>query len=122
MQSAISIGAGLLGAFLGRKVASRANLSTAGSAFRSIGRSSKEAGDVERALENLETYRGRLAEMESEFKSETERIEAGVDPRTEEFDVVEIRPKKTNIDVRYLSLAWAPYWRSPDGRSKPAWR
>jgi hypothetical protein len=122
MQSAISIGAGLLGAFLGRKVASRTNLRTAGSAFRSMGRSRKEAGDVGRALESLEAYRGQLADLESDFESETEQIEAGVDPRTEELDAVEIRPKKADIDVRHLSLAWAPLWRAPDGSVTPAWR
>ena len=122
MQSAISIGASLLGAFLGRKVASRTNLNKAGSAFRSLGRSRKEAGDVERAQENLKAYRERLTEMEAEFEQEVERIEAGIDPRTEEFDVIEIKPKKADIDVRHLSLAWAPSWRAADGETTPAWQ
>lgn len=49
VQAAISIGTSLLGAFLGRKVTSRANVSKAGTAMRSASRTMKERGDVERA-------------------------------------------------------------------------
>jgi hypothetical protein len=87
-----------------------------------MGRSRKEAGDVDRAEENLKAYRVQLSEMETEFEEEVERIESGIDPRTEEFDVIKIRPKKADIDVRHFSLAWAPSWRTAGGESKPAWQ
>jgi len=49
MQTAISIGATLLGAFLGRRAGGTATLGRATTSLRGIGRTMREAGDVERA-------------------------------------------------------------------------
>jgi len=122
LQSTISIGATVLGAFLGRKVASTTNVRSAGTAMRSLSRSRKEAGDVDRAKENLEAYRQELEDMEEEFRGESSQVEERIDPRSEELESVEVRPKKTNITVRLLSLAWLPYWKDPSGASEPAWK
>jgi hypothetical protein len=32
-----------------------------------------------------------------------------------------VKPKKTNITVRVLALAWVPYWELADGSVKAAW-
>ena len=60
--------------------------------------------------------------MEAEFQAEIEAAEDAIDPLTEELDTIEIRPKKTEIDVRLLTLCWMPYWRSPQGALQEAWR
>jgi len=31
------------------------------------------------------------------------------------------KPKKTNIAVQLVALAWAPYWRSEGGEVREAW-
>ncbi len=121
MQSAISIGATLVGALFGRKIASRTNVSRAGTAMRSVSRTGKEAGDVERAKKNVEAYRQQLAALEEEFEGEARLIEERVDPRREEFEVVELRPRKTNITVKMAALTWLPYWTDADQNSAPAW-
>jgi hypothetical protein len=34
---------------------------------------------------------------------------------------VTIKPKKADITVQLLVLAWAPYWQDETGNIKPAW-
>ena len=52
LQTAISVGATLLGAFMGRKVTSRSNLGSATTAFRGVGRTMAQSGDIGRCQGN----------------------------------------------------------------------
>jgi hypothetical protein len=54
MQTAVSIGSSILGALLGRKAISAANMQRAGTAARSASRWGRESQDVERAEESIE--------------------------------------------------------------------
>jgi hypothetical protein len=121
IQAAISVGATILGAFLGRKTASAANIGRATTAIRGAGRVMKEAGDVAQAQENVAALREQLAELEAQFQRETQDMTAATDPLTERFEVIRIKPTKSNIAVKVVSLAWTPYWRHGDGRLLAAW-
>lgn len=120
-QTAISFGATLLGSILGRKKAGLGTLGRATTTARGVSRSMKEAEDVNRAEENVAAIAQKLAEMEAEFKSETVDLERLFDPQTEELDKVSLKPKKVNIDVKLVALAWAPYRHDAQGGVKPAW-
>ncbi|MDA1236847.1 MAG: DUF87 domain-containing protein [Acidobacteria bacterium] len=122
MQSAISIGASLVGALFGRKVLSATNARRVGTAARSATRIGKERQDVGRAEENLEAARAKLEEMETELREELENLEDRIDPLTETFAEIEIGPKKTAIEVKMCGLCWLPHWRGKDGSSRQAWR
>jgi hypothetical protein len=121
IQAAISVGATILGAFLGRKTASAANIGRATTAIRGAGRVMKEAGDVAQAQENVAALREQLAELEAQFQRETQDMTGATDPLTERFEVIRIKPTKSNIAVKVVSLAWTPYWRHGDGRLLAAW-
>lgn len=121
IQAAISVGATILGAFLGRKTASAANIGRATTAIRGAGRVMKESGDVAQAQENVAALREQLAELEAQFQRETQDMTAATDPLTERFEVVRLKPTKSNIVVKLVSLAWTPYWRHEDGRLLPAY-
>jgi hypothetical protein len=121
MQSTIAIGATLLGALFGRKLASASNVRGAGSAMRSISRAGKEAGDIRRAQESLEALRQQFEELEAGLRADCSAIESTVDSRTEELERIPLRPKKSSIDVRFCALTWLPYWRSKTGAADPAW-
>ncbi len=108
VQTAISIGATLLGAFLGRKTISASTLGKATTAARGASRSIKEAKDVARAEENVEALRRQLAELEAQFQTETDQLAATIDPLTEIFETVSVKPSKTNISVKLVALAWTP--------------
>jgi hypothetical protein len=120
-QTAISFGATLLGSLLGRKKTSLGTLGRATTAARGVSRSMKEAEDVDRAEENVAAVAQKLADLEAEFKSETSTLESAFDPQTEELSKVSLKPKKVNIDVKLVALAWAPYWLDTQGGMKPAW-
>ncbi len=120
-QTAISVGATLLSSFLGRKRVSMSTLGSATTVARGAGRSMKEANDVGRAQENVAVATQKLADLEAEFRDETAVLERALDPQTEELGKVSLKPKKVNIDVKLVALAWAPYWLDAQGATKPAW-
>lgn len=121
MQTAISFGATLLSSFMGRKSISLSTLGRATSAARGVGRSMKEAQDVTRAQETVEAIDQQLADLDSEFKDETAALEKSSDPQTEQLETVSLKPKKTSISVKLLTLAWAPYWHDSQGATSAAW-
>jgi len=121
MQTAISFGATLLSAVVGRKAVSRSSLGRATTAARGVSRSMREAQDVDRARATLEVKRQRLAALEAEFEAETEGIREGSDPLAEELETVVVRPKKKDIAVNLVALAWAPHWQAEGGAATPAW-
>ncbi|MDX1661259.1 MAG: ATP-binding protein, partial [Gemmatimonadota bacterium] len=108
LQAVISIGATLLGSVLGRKAVSRSTLGKATTAARGIGRSMKQAGDVERAEETLASSRRRLEELDEEFRAEVEALDERFDPLAEELETLELRPNKSDVTVRHVSLGWLP--------------
>ena len=116
LQTAISFGATLLSSFMGRKTVSLSTLGRATTAVRGVGRSMKESEDVSRAQENVGAIDEQLVALDQQFKDETAKLEQSYDPQTEELGKVSLKPTKTNIAVKFMSLVWAPY--SDD---KPAW-
>jgi len=121
IQTAISIGATLLGALMGRKAVSTSTVGRATTAMRGAGRVLKERQDIGRAQENLAALQQQLADLEGEFKAEAEAATASRDPLTEALEPVTVRPTKQNISVRLVALAWAPWWKIGDGEPTPAW-
>jgi uncharacterized protein DUF87 len=119
VQAAISLGATILGGLLGRKTISATNIGRATTAARDAGRIFKERGDVTRAQETVAAVQQDLAALETEIQSEM----AGLESRAEtgRLESLAIRPKKTDVRVRFCTLAWTPYWRDAAGKLTPAW-
>lgn len=103
MQSAISIGATLLGAFSGRRALGRAT-----TAARDLSRSAGTKDDIERATETLATAQEQLQVLQEEFQTATAALEAKIDPLTEPLEPVSIKPKKADITVQLVTLVWVP--------------
>jgi len=122
VQAAISVGASILGAFLGRKTISAANIGRATTAIRGAGRVMKESQDVGRAEDNVEAVQRQLADLEAQFKSESEALAAVCDPLIEKLETISIRPTKANIAVKLVALAWTPHWRDGKGQLTQAWQ
>lgn len=122
VQAAISVGASILSAFLGRKTISATNIGRATTAVRSAGRVMKESQDVGHAEENVAVLQQQLADLESQFKAEADALAAAIDPLTEKLDVVSLKPMKSNIVVKVVALAWTPQWQDAQGACIPAWR
>jgi hypothetical protein len=120
-QTAISFGATLLGAFVGRRALSTTTLGRATTAARGVSRAMKEQEDVGRAQETVESLQQRLTSLEEEFRAETETLAAKIDPMVEELESLTLRPKKADVSVALVALAWAPFWETA-GEGRPAFR
>jgi hypothetical protein len=122
MQAAISVGASILGAFLGRKTISATNIGRATTAIRGAGRAIKESQDVGQAEENVVALQQQLADLEAQFKMETDALAAATDPLNEKLETVSLKPTKANIAVKLVALAWTPHWQDTGGRITSAWQ
>ena len=116
---AISLGATILNAVLGRKTVSVGSIGRATTAARGAGRVLKEREDVARAEETVAAVQQALAALETELQAELTALETKGEP--ERLESAAIRPKKTDVRVRLCALAWMPYWRDPAGALTPAW-
>jgi hypothetical protein len=75
----------------------------------------QQAQDVDRAREKLEARVQKLRDLEAEFESEMEDVRERYDPDVEELETVIVRPKKKDIAVKLVALAWAPHWLGEGG-------
>ena len=112
-QTAISLGATVLGAFLGGGLGSSIGRMT--TTARGAGRARKEGQDIERAQESLEALKKRMAQLEADFQADVDRITTASDPAAASLERVTLRPTKQNISVRLAALAWLPYWQKEEG-------
>jgi hypothetical protein len=119
-QTAISIGSTLLGAFTGRRVGST-TISRASTAMRGFSRAIDENKDVARAGDTVESIQKQIADLQVEFNNEIAALEARIDPGTESFETMAIKPGKSDILVQLVSLVWVPYWQDSQGNASPAW-
>jgi hypothetical protein len=113
-NAAVSIGATVLGAFLGRKRASIGTVGRATTAARGAGRVYKDSQDIARAGETAEAVQGQIDALQAQFDEEVQNLSRVLDPSAEPLETVTLKPKKTNVSVRSVVLAWTPYWQSGD--------
>ena len=106
LQTAISVGATIVGALLGRKALNVGTIGRATTAARGVGRTMKEAEDIERAKQNVAALEEQRKQLEAEFAAETAALDAANDVATETLDKITIKPKKSNITVKLVGLVW----------------
>jgi hypothetical protein len=81
----------------------------------------KESQDVTRAEETVEVFEQQLRDLNAEFETETKGLESKIDPLTETMEPLILRPKKSNVSVSLVALAWTPFWKNPEGDLTKAW-
>jgi Mg-chelatase subunit ChlI len=107
LQAALSIGATLVGALLGRKTISTGTLGRATTAARGMGRTMKEAGDVQRASESVEAVRAQVSQLDDQVRQDTQAIAASFD-RPPALERVTLLPKRGQVSVQLVALGWDP--------------
>jgi DNA helicase HerA-like ATPase len=123
METAISIGASVVGALFGRKLASRTNLTRATSVARGIGRAADERGDVARAGERAEQLRARLAELEQGGEQDVAALEGRLAASADAaLAQLRVAPRKSDLEVEPLELVWLPWRVAASGDAQPAFR
>jgi len=117
LDTAISIGTSVLGAiFGGRSTAT----TRAGSAARSAGRVFSEQGDVARAGESLEALTAERNALLAAIEQEAAALAAGLDPASIALERIRIAPRKSDIAIGRIAIAWEPWRAGPDGFPRPA--
>ena len=119
MQAAISVGATLLGALLGRKAVSKSNLGKATTALRGASRASREKEDIGRAEDTLEALQEELAALEARFEEEAAELRAPADPASFDLQEITVAPRKSDLNVERVALAWTPWSVDSAGIAEP---
>jgi hypothetical protein len=112
MQTAVSMGATLLGALLGRKAVSASTLGRATTTARGVGRSMKEASDVKRATESVESVKASIEALDGEIAEAVAGVTAKID-QDAPLEQVSLSPKRGQIEVQFVALAWKPEETAP---------
>lgn len=121
MQTVISFGTAILGAFLGRKAVSATSASRVGTAIRSASGVQKEKMDVARARERAEAVRLQLSELDERLQEDIDAIELSFDTEAEELEEISVKPKSTDITLEIFGLAWMPFRKDAGGGLSPDW-
>jgi hypothetical protein len=121
LMALLNIGTAILSAFLGKKALSAATVGKVTTSVSKAGKSMKDSQDASMAEENVDVLKNQKEAIETEFKNEVAKLETTIDPQAAALDEVQIRPKKTNISVRVLALAWVPWWKAGDAMTC-AWK
>ncbi len=121
VDTMISFGTAILGAFLGRKTVSAGSASRMGTAMKSAGRLQKEKMDVVRAKEKVAAIQEQINTLEGQLQSDVNRLALQFDSETEELEKILITPTLSNITVKVFGLAWLPYRKNDAGRFVQDW-
>jgi hypothetical protein len=119
LDTMVSVGASVLGAIFGGR---RSAAGRAGTAARTAGRVFSEKGDVARAGESLEVLRERYATLVREVEVEAEKLAASLDPDSIMLERISLTPRKSDIALGDIRLAWEPWHMGADGFPAPAWQ
>jgi hypothetical protein len=108
LNTTLSFGATLLGALLGRKAMSASTLSRAGTSISRAGRTASERADVQRAEEEIGVTVQKLEELQAELQAEVDALTARYHPDTLAVEEISLPPRKSDLVVNDLGLAWKP--------------
>ncbi|HYE87586.1 MAG TPA: hypothetical protein VEA16_14585 [Vicinamibacterales bacterium] len=108
MGAAVSVGAAIFGALLGRKAVSTGTLGRATTAARGMSRVGKEAQDVTRAAENVNALKDQLNQVEAQMQADIDLAAADWDLTNSPFERVLVKPKRGGVSVQLVALVWVP--------------
>ncbi len=106
MQAAISLGATVLGALFGRKLGV-GTVRRGATSLRGAGRAFKERQDIQQAARRVAELEQKLALLSTDLESEMDAVRLRFDPDFLELDELTVKPRKSDITVKSLTLLWA---------------
>jgi len=120
LQTAISVGATVLGALFGRKAINATSISRATTAIRGASRIGAEAADSARANESAELVQQRIADLSKECDDAVAQLEKSLDVSALALREEQVPPRKSDIGVGKVVLLWQPWRTGADGFPAPA--
>jgi len=104
-EEVIGIGETVLSFFMGRR--SSTGLSKAATKRRITSQAKLDIADSQEAIINL---RQEIDDLEAQFKDATDDISRKWADLLDNLQSDEIKPRRTDVDVRMTALAWLPSW------------
>ncbi|MCG3211629.1 MAG: hypothetical protein FOGNACKC_05275 [Anaerolineae bacterium] len=101
----VGIGESVLGFFMGRR--STRAVSSAMSKRRMANRAYEDIEESKAAIAEMQKD---IAELETELKEASEEITSKWENALENLTTEEITPRRTDVNVRLVALAWVPSW------------
>jgi len=120
IDAAMSVGSAVLGALFGRKAISAAAAGRVSTAMRKAGNVQRQSGDVVRATETAEQVRAQISALEAQVESGIAALESRFDAQSEVLEEVSLRPKATDVTVRFCGIAWLPFLEDSQGNLRSA--
>jgi hypothetical protein len=110
----VSVGESLVGMFLGRR-----SMRSASSSLRKYRMKSSAKMAIDEAEERIEGLKRETAALEEELRDQTSTITERWEIAVEELETVPINPRRSDVEVDIVAIAWEPYWlvdcRDPSG-------
>ncbi len=103
LQTAISLGATVLGALLGRRAST---VGRAATTFKGASRAARERGDIGQAKAQVEQLRDKFSELEAEFTEALEGRREAFDPALWPTEHVVVRLRKADSTVSCAAIVW----------------
>jgi hypothetical protein len=119
LQTAFSFGATVLGAMMGRKVASATNIGRAVATANRAQRSATRKGEIARAEQELQVQQERFAELEKAFQEALRNAEQQFHAEDLPIESEDFAPRKSDIAIREMGLIWTPWRITPAGIAEP---
>jgi hypothetical protein len=119
VQTAISLGATVLGALFGRKLASASTLGRATTTARGVGRSAREREDAAHARQEAADVQRELADLQAEFDAEVAELQGAGASVEEDLQPRVLHPRKSDVSVTDVVLLWTPWAVADDGSLQP---
>ncbi len=120
VQTVVSFGTALLGAFLGRRRVNTTAASRLGTAMSRASRTKKQKMDVVRAQERVASIRERLEVLQQELEQKIAVLSSKYDPQTVQVREVRIRPRISDVTLDLFGQGWLPFAATPNGGLEPA--
>lgn len=120
VESVISFGASILGAFVGRKTMSSQNISKIGTSIRSAQRTMKARNDIGIAEDSVEAVQQAMGEVDQELSAKIDELKNKYNIDSVKTEALDLTPRKTDLSVISVVVVWAPYFAMADGKLEEA--
>jgi hypothetical protein len=120
-DATIAVGTSVLGAILGRKSISKTNVGRASTAAKAATRAAQQRDEASQAAAAVDSLRKEHDDLFAEFQEKIETMATALRPESLALEALPIRPKKADITVEKVVLAWMPYQVAGEGRVEAAY-
>ena len=105
-EALVSVGAAAVGMFLGRR-----SMRAASTALSKHRQTTLKKLEVEEAEATVEALQKDIEELEKTLQEETTAIRERWEGALEGFEEFPVKPRRTDVQVDLLALAWVPHWQ-----------